>query len=125
MNTKQKRWTSEQQILDAIDAESQRATALTQEAQELDNKADCAMDNAKRLYFELSRTALSVNERVEKQNQMDNFALLAKNCRRQAKKKMKSATRILDVKLKKLGAVLAAFRTEAMSFLGNDVAVVG
>lgn len=115
---RQTRYTTEDEILAAIDTANTTADQLITETQELE---------------EAIRAAVAAIAELEARNPVDRKAQdrinelrhIAEQNRESCEKKLKRATRLLDVKLPKLKRVLAAFRTEPMPFLGKDVAVVG
>lgn len=117
MKRRQTRYTTENEILAAIDTAKTTADQLIAETQELEEAIRAAVAAIAELESgHLDRKAHdSINE----------LRHIAELNRESCEKKLKRATRLLDVKLPKLKRVLAAFRTEPMPFPGKDVAVVG
>lgn len=113
---RQTRYKTEAQIIEAIYDCRWRSVEKMNQAGELEAQA---ADFYK-------RSAVSARAReVQSQNDAWGLKLEGDRAKDKAMKFRKQATRLLDVRFKKLGKVLAAFRTEPMAaVLGNDRSVV-
>lgn len=120
---KQKRYESEQEIIDQIDQDRARAVRLGIEADEQESQAK---DHAKKADF-----LASVNERDLAQFEAKTGGNEAshrhhsKTCFAKSEELRKKVNRIMEKKLPALGRTLAAFRTAPMvQICGKDEAVV-
>lgn len=106
--TTNRRYSSEQEILDAIDAAHKKAAALDVEAHDFDLLKEEAIGNAIK----------SADEGADGmaefwRDKMHEYKSLAAKRRR-------SADNLRDKKCLELGRLLSAFRTEPMAFLAGD-----
>jgi hypothetical protein len=111
MKREQKRYATEQVILDAMEAAKHRAAALEKKALELDGERLMARNNAAKA------DADGTIDGEFWRDQMQEFALKADALRR-------AANSLKDTKVRNLGEKLAALRTEVMPFMGGDNSVV-
>lgn len=114
---KQKRYNSEEEILAAIDECHTRSKGLLACAEALDLKADRHLQICNKMMAGKITHEIKAEINVRKEQARQDSA--------KARKIRKQATRLIDVKAKKLGITLAAFRTDTMlPILGRDRSVI-
>lgn len=116
MKRKQKHYTTEQSILDKIDERRGEANRLNAFAEELESKSKSLLNEYNEKFSDIPWGDLSDDER--------NLKSVGMECKENALRARKTAKRIEEIILPKLGEVLAEFRTAPMmSITGDDISV--
>jgi len=115
MNTRRvKVWTTEDQILHAIEHAHRKAESLVIEENELLKECSELFGELEKTRFELMRSDLTKGERAQLERIERNAELAASKAKSKAEAKSKAYVRVIEKTLPRLGEILAAFRTQTL-----------
>lgn len=116
MKRKQKHYSSEQQILEKIDERRNEARRLNAAAKAMEERSKELLREFSKKFSNIPWGDLTDDDR--------NLKAMCMECKENALRARKTARRIEEIILPKLGEVLAEFRTQTMTAItGNDVSV--
>lgn len=125
MKRKQTRFSTEKEILDAIDDAHQRADLAIQSAKELEESIRGDQIQIARCEEIAESTTSTEMEVLEATAHARALEIKIRDSRADIEKLQKRASNLVDRRCKRLGSALSAFRTAPMEqVLGNDKAVV-
>lgn len=121
MNTRRvKVWTTEDQIIHAIEHAHRKAESLVIEENELLKECSELFGELEKTRFEFMRSDLTKGERTQLERKTRHAELVASKAKAKAEAKAKAYVRVMEKTLPRLGEILAAFRTRTMEgVMGN------